>query len=120
MIPEFIGRFNSLANFNELTVDDLVEILVKPKNAVIKQYTYMFEEEGVKLTFTDDALKAIAKKAKASETGARALSMITENLLRDLMFDIPSDPTIKEIIIEDKTVLEDDFDNILVPYIVVL
>jgi len=105
LIPEFIGRFHSMANFNELTTSDLVRILTEPKNAVIKQYKGMFAEEGVKLTFTDDALKAIAKRAKETETGARALSMIVENLLRDLMFDIPSDQTVKEVIIEDKTVM---------------
>jgi len=105
LIPEFIGRFHSLANFNELTTEDLIEILTKPKNAVIRQYKAMFAEEGVKLTFTDDALKAIAEKAKKTDTGARALSMIVENLLRDLMFEIPSDDTVKEVIIEEKTVL---------------
>jgi ATP-dependent Clp protease ATP-binding subunit ClpX len=106
LIPEFIGRFHSLANFNELTIDDLVRILVEPKNAVIKQYVSMFSREGVKLHFTDDALKAIAEKAKKTETGARALTMIVENLLRDLMYEVPSDSSIKEIIIEDKTVIE--------------
>lgn len=104
MIPEFIGRFNSIANCNELSLEDLIEILVKPKNAVIKQYTQLFQEENVKLEFTEKALKAIAKKAKESGTGARALRMIVENLLRDLMFEVPSDPSIKEIIIEEETI----------------
>lgn len=104
MIPEFIGRFNSIANCNELSLDDLIEILVKPKNAVVKQYTQLFQEENVKLEFTESALKAIAKKAKESGTGARALRMIVENLLRDLMFEVPSDPSIKEIIIEEQTI----------------
>jgi len=106
LIPEFIGRFNSLANCNELTVDDLVRILTEPKNAVIQQYTKMFEEEDVKLSFTEDALKAIAEKAKKTETGARALRMIVENLLRDLMFEVPSDPSVVEIIVEEQTVKE--------------
>jgi len=104
LIPEFIGRFNSLANCNELTIDDLVKILTEPKNAVIQQYTKMFEEENVKLSFTEGALRAIAEKAKKTETGARALRMIVENLLRDLMFDVPSDPTITEITVEEETV----------------
>lgn len=105
MIPEFVGRFNSIANCNELTEADLVDILSKPKNAIIKQYKQLFAEENVKLTFTEDALFAMAKKAKETGTGARALRMITEGLLRDLMFDIPSDPTIEEVVI-DKTCIE--------------
>jgi ATP-dependent Clp protease ATP-binding subunit ClpX len=66
MIPEFVGRFNSIANCNELTVDDLVNILIEPKNAIIKQYTQLFTEEKVKLHFTEDALRAIAEKAKGT------------------------------------------------------
>ncbi len=104
LIPEFVGRFNSIANCNELTDDDLVDILTKPKNAIIKQYIQLFKEEGVDLHFTKDALISIAKKAKTSKTGARALRMIVENLLRDLMFETPSDPSIKEIVIEKDTI----------------
>lgn len=100
MIPEFVGRFNSIANCNELTIDDLVTILVKPKNAIIRQYEHLFAEENVKLHFTEEALKTMAEKAKETGTGARALRMIVEGLLLDLMFEIPSDPTIKEVIIE--------------------
>lgn len=104
MIPEFIGRFNSIANCNELKTEDLVTILTEPKNALIKQYTAMFELEGVKLTFKDEALEAIAKKGITAGTGARALRMILENMLRELMFDAPSDPSIEEVIIEKETV----------------
>ena len=106
MIPEFVGRFNSIANCNELTVEDLVEILVKPKNAIIKQYVALFAEENVKLEFTPAALQAMAQKAKETGTGARALRMIAENLLRDLMFEVPSDPAIKEIIIDKECVVD--------------
>lgn len=106
MIPEFVGRFNSIANCNELTTQDLVDILSKPKNAIVKQYEQLFSEENVKLTFTEDALEAIAQKAKATGTGARALRMITEGTLRDLMFEVPSDPTIKEIIIDKHTIAD--------------
>jgi ATP-dependent Clp protease ATP-binding subunit ClpX len=105
MIPEFVGRFNSIANCNELTEEDLVDILVRPKNAITKQYKQLFAEENVKLEFTEAALFAMAKKAKDTGTGARALRMIAEGLLRDLMFDVPSDPTIREIII-DKDAIE--------------
>lgn len=100
MIPEFVGRFNSFANCNELTVEDLIAILTEPKNAVVKQYGRMFEQEGVKLHFTDEALKAIAEKAIEAGTGARALRMIMESVLQDLMFDVPSDEAVTEVIID--------------------
>jgi len=100
MIPEFIGRFNNIANCNELAIEDLVTILSEPKNAIIKQYVSMFEMEGIKLHFTQEALEAIAKKAKDAGTGARALRMILEGQMRDLMFDAPSDDTIDEIIVD--------------------
>lgn len=106
MIPEFIGRFNSIANCNELKLEDLKEILTKPKNAVAKQFTAMFELEGVKLTFTDEALQAIAKKAMDAGTGARALRMILENSMKDLMYEVPSDNTIEEIIIDKETITD--------------
>ncbi len=106
MIPEFVGRFNSIANCNELTLPDLISILTEPKNAVIKQFLAMFDMEGVKLHFTEDALEAIAEKAIKAGTGARALRLILENLMRELMFEIPSDDTISEIIIEKETVLD--------------
>lgn len=106
MIPEFVGRFNSIANCNELTVQDLVDILVRPKNAIVKQYEHLFAEENVKLEFTQAALEAMAQKAKETGTGARALRMITESILRDLMFEVPSDPTIKEIIIDKESIID--------------
>lgn len=104
LIPEFVGRFNSIANCNELTLEDLIEILVKPKNAIVSQYTTLFDEDGVQLTFTEEALRAIAEKAKKSDTGARALRMIVETLLMDLMYEIPSDPSVKKVIIEEACV----------------
>ncbi|NGX51172.1 MAG: ATP-dependent Clp protease ATP-binding subunit ClpX [Chlamydiae bacterium] len=106
LIPEFVGRFNSMANCNELTLDDLIEILTKPKNAIINQYTSLFAEDGVEIIFREDALKAIAAKAKKSDTGARALRMIVETLLMDLMYEVPSDPTIKQITIEASCVTD--------------
>ena len=104
IIPEFVGRFNSIANCNELTEEDLIEILTKPRNAIIKQYIQLFKDEDVVLEFTQEALNAIAKKAKQSKTGARALRMIVENILKDLMFETPTDKSIKKIIIEKDTV----------------
>lgn len=106
LIPEFIGRFNCIVNSNALKEKDLIQILTEPKNALVKQYTSMFAQEDVNLVFTEGALKAIAAQAIKAETGARALRMILENLLRDLMFDIPSDEKVKEVIIEEKTVTE--------------
>jgi ATP-dependent Clp protease ATP-binding subunit ClpX len=106
MIPEFVGRFNSIANCNELTIEDLVEILVQPKNAIVKQYKQLFAEEGITLHFSPDALRGMAEKAKATGTGARALRMIVESMLLNLMFEAPSDPTIKEIHITKECILE--------------
>lgn len=104
LIPEFIGRFSSIANCNELTEEDLICILTEPKNAVIKQFQAMFDLEGVKLSFTPGALHSIARKALAAGTGARALRMILEKLMRELLYDIPSDDTVTEVIIEEETV----------------
>lgn len=106
LIPEFIGRFNSLVNCNELTEDDLVKILTQPKNALVKQYAQLFKEEGVDLIFTDCALKAIAHKAIEAGTGARALRMIMEQILGDLMYDVPSSPSIAEITVDGSCITE--------------
>jgi ATP-dependent Clp protease ATP-binding subunit ClpX len=106
MIPEFVGRFNSVAYCNELELEDLLKILTEPKNAVIKQFQSMFEIEGVKLSFTEEALKTIAKKAIEAGTGARALRLTLENIMRDLMFEVPSDNTITEIVIDESAVLQ--------------
>ena len=106
MIPEFIGRFHTIANCNELLLSDLVSILTEPKNAIIKQFKAMFEMEGVKLHFTDSSLEAIAQKALEVGTGARALRMMLETLMQDLMFEIPSDDTVSEVIIDKDTVTD--------------
>lgn len=104
LIPEFVGRFNSIANCNELHRDDLVAILTQPKNAIVKQFHHMFAEEGVKLQISDEALLAIADRAIEAGTGARALRMILEEIMRDLMFEVPSDDQICEIIVEEAAV----------------
>lgn len=106
MIPEFVGRFNSIANCNELTIEDLVEILEKPKNAIAKQYKQLFDEENIELHFTSDALRAMAERAKATGTGARALRMIVEGLLLNLMYEAPSDPSIREITITKECITQ--------------
>lgn len=106
MIPEFVGRFNSIVNCNELTVTDLIEILTGPKNAVVKQFKAMFALEGVKLSFTPEALAAIGERAIAAGTGARALRRILENVMGDLMYEIPSDETVTEVVISKETITE--------------
>lgn len=105
MIPEFVGRFNTIVNCEELSVDDMVRVLTEPKNSIISHYVALFEMEGVKLLFTDEAKRAIAEEAKKNKTGARALRMIIENLMRDLMFSVPSDNEISEIVVSREAVL---------------
>ena len=104
-IPEFIGRLPIIVTLDPLSEDDLVRILKEPKNALIKQYQALFALDGVKLTFTDEALRLIAKKAYERKTGARALKSILEELLVDVMFDIPNyRGQIEECIITDEVV----------------
>jgi len=90
LIPEFIGRIPVIAPVHKLSPDALVDILVKPKNALIKQYAKYFEMEGIKLEFTDDALKEIVNQALKYDTGARALRSIIENHMLDIMFNLPN------------------------------
>lgn len=104
MIPEFVGRFPVVATLTELNEDALVEILTKPKNALVKQYQKLFSIDGVKLTFTEDALRAIAKKAIERKTGARALRSILEDIMLDVMYIIPSEKGISECIINAEVV----------------
>ena len=106
MIPEFIGRFNSIANCDQLRVEDLIQILTQPKNAMTKQFKHMFAEEGVKLAFTPEALEAVAHRAIKAGTGARALRMILENTMRELMFEVPSDQEISEITITPESITD--------------
>lgn len=105
MIPEFVGRFNCIANCNELSEEALVEILTAPKNAIVKQFQSLFAMEKVDLTITHDALLAIAKKAHVAGTGARALRMILETTMQDLMFEVPTDPSIRHIIVDKEAIL---------------
>lgn len=104
MIPEFIGRFPVITTLRELTEDELVRILVEPKNALVKQYQKLFELEGVKLTFTDNALKEIAREAIRRKTGARGLRAIMEEIMTDIMFEVPSLAGVKEVIIDENVV----------------
>ena len=104
LIPEFVGRLPVLATLNDLDVEALIEILTKPKNALVKQYQRLFEMESVDLTFTEDALAAIAKKAVARKTGARGLRSIMEDILLDTMFDLPMIEGVEEVVISGEVV----------------
>ncbi|WP_298579339.1 ATP-dependent Clp protease ATP-binding subunit ClpX [uncultured Olegusella sp.] len=104
MIPEFIGRIPVICSTRELTADDLVEILTKPRNAIVKQYKRMFDLEGVDLNFTEDSLHEIADQAIARGTGARGLRSICEATLQNTMFDLPSDLDITEVIVTPESV----------------
>ena len=99
LIPEFIGRVPIVVSLEDLNVESLVRILQEPKNSLLKQYQKLFELDGVKLTFEGEAVKEIAEKAYKQETGARGLRTILEDLLLDVMFDIPSKDHIKEVIV---------------------
>ncbi|MFZ4762303.1 MAG: ATP-dependent Clp protease ATP-binding subunit ClpX [Alphaproteobacteria bacterium] len=103
LIPEFIGRLPVLATLDDLDEVALLEILTKPKNALVKQYQRLFEMEDVKLGFNEDALKVIARKAIERKTGARGLRSIMEGILLDPMFDLPGSETIKEVIINKES-----------------
>jgi len=99
LIPEFVGRLPVLATLEDLDENSLVEILTKPKNALVKQYQRLFEMEDVSLTFADDALKSIATAAVARKTGARGLRSIMETILLDTMFELPELEGVEEVVI---------------------
>ena len=104
LIPEFVGRLPVIATLEDLDEAALVSILTEPKNALVKQYQRLFEIEGADLTFTDDALKAIAKRAIARKTGARGLRSIMEDILLDTMFELPSLRGVEEVVVNEEAV----------------
>ncbi|WP_304576429.1 ATP-dependent Clp protease ATP-binding subunit ClpX [uncultured Clostridium sp.] len=104
LIPEFVGRLPMVVSLESLDQDALINILSQPKNALVKQYNKLFEIDNVELEFTEDALKAIADEAIARKTGARGLRAIVEDIMIDIMFDIPSDENISEVIITESTI----------------
>jgi ATP-dependent Clp protease ATP-binding subunit ClpX len=99
MIPEFIGRLPVIATLHELNESALMDILTKPKNALVKQFQKLLEMDGVKLKFQEDALKAVAGQALKRNAGARGLRAILESAMLDIMYDVPSRPGIKEVVI---------------------
>ena len=104
LIPEFVGRLPVIATLEDLDESALIEILAAPKNALVKQYQKLFDMEDVELTFADDALSAIARKAIARKTGARGLRSILEGILLDSMFDLPNYDTVEEVVINREVV----------------
>ncbi len=104
LIPEFIGRMPVIATLDELDEETLVDILCKPKNALIKQYQKLFEFERVKLSFTEDSLAAVAREAVKRKSGARGLRSILENVMLDLMYELPSQSNIKECVITGEVI----------------
>jgi ATP-dependent Clp protease ATP-binding subunit ClpX len=104
LIPEFVGRLPVIATLTDLDEASLVIILTQPKNAMIKQYQRLFELEDVALTFTDDALVAIAKRAIDRKTGARGLRSILEDILLDTMFDLPGMDSVEEVVVNEEAV----------------
>lgn len=104
LIPEFIGRLPAIAVLNPLDEEALMDILVRPKNAITKQYQKLFAFEGVELKFTDKALKAVAQMALKRKTGARGLRGVLETAMLDVMYDIPSKNNVKEVVIDDNVI----------------
>jgi ATP-dependent Clp protease ATP-binding subunit ClpX len=104
MIPEFVGRLPVIAPLHELSEEALVDILVKPKNALIKQYQKLFEMDGVKLKFSKGALHAVAKAALKHKSGARGLRAILENAMLDIMYELPSTMSVKEVLINEEVI----------------
>ncbi len=105
MIPEFIGRLPVVATLNELDQEELVRILIEPKDAITKQYKVLFDLENVKLKFTDGALRAIAKLSVDRKSGARGLRSILENTMLDIMYDLPSRNDVRECVITEEVVM---------------
>jgi ATP-dependent Clp protease ATP-binding subunit ClpX len=113
MIPEFVGRLPVIATLHELNEEALIDILRKPKNALVKQYQKLFEFEGVKLHFTEGALVAIAREAVKRKSGARGLRAILENAMLDVMYEIPSQENIREVVISEEVILNKETPIIL-------
>ena len=102
LIPEFVGRFSTVATLNELDTTALMKVLSEPKNALTKQFQKLFEFENVKLKFTENAIRAIAEKAISHKTGARGLRSVLEQHMLDIMFELPSRKDIREVVINEK------------------
>ena len=114
LIPEFVGRLPIVATLQDLDREALIEIVTKPRNALVKQYKRLFELDDVELEFEDGALEAIVDKAIERKTGARGLRAILEDIMRDIMFEIPSNPNIEKCIITKETVLNGEDPKVII------
>lgn len=114
LIPEFVGRLPIVATLRELDRETLIDIVTKPKNAIVKQYKKLFKLDNVELEFEKEALEAIVDKAIERKTGARGLRSIIEEIMRDIMFEIPSNPLIEKCIITEETVLNKENPKIII------
>jgi ATP-dependent Clp protease ATP-binding subunit ClpX len=114
LIPEFVGRLPVIATLEDLDEDSLVEILTRPRNALVKQYQRLFDMENVRLELTEDALRGIAKKAITRKTGARGLRSIMEAILLDPMYELPGLEAVEEIVI-NREVVEGNKSFLLAP-----
>ena len=106
LIPEFIGRLSLVVSLSSLDRDDLVRILTEPKNALVRQFERYFAMDGVDLTFTDDALEAVADEAIRLKTGARGLRTVVEDRLVDVMYEIPSREDIDRCVVKGETIVK--------------
>ncbi|MCF6291025.1 MAG: ATP-dependent Clp protease ATP-binding subunit ClpX [Desulfobacterales bacterium] len=113
LIPEMVGRLPVVATMDELEEADLIEILREPKNALTKQYQRLFELDGIRLRFTEGAMRAIAKEALKRKSGARGLRAVIEEAMLDVMFELPSDPSAKECVISEQVILNGDYPVVL-------
>jgi len=104
LIPEFVGRIPVIATLNELDEEALIQILREPKNALVKQYQRLFDMENVKLKFSDGALVAVAKEALARKTGARGLRSVLENSMLEVMYEIPSQDRVREVVLNEEVI----------------
>jgi ATP-dependent Clp protease ATP-binding subunit ClpX len=104
LIPEFIGRLPVIATLEPLGVDDLVHVLTEPRNSLVKQYQKLFKFEKVKLNFTPESLRAVAEKAVARKAGARGLRTILETVMLDIMYELPSQDNIKEVVVTEDVI----------------
>ncbi len=108
LIPEFIGRLPVIATLDELSEVAMVRILTEPRNAIVRQYQKLFEIQGVELKFTDGAIKAVAREALKRKSGARGLRSILENAMLDIMFEIPSMKNVRECVVSEEVILQNE------------
>ena len=104
LIPEFVGRFSAVATLKELDIKALIKVMTEPKNALVKQYKKLFEFENIKLKFTENAIRAIAEKALDRKTGARGLRAVMEETMLDMMYELPSQKDIEEVVINEEVI----------------